>query len=56
VRHELDPGFFVVATQNPSSSRAPIRCPRAQLDRFLLRIQMGLPEPQSERALVSARP
>jgi MoxR-like ATPase len=54
VRHELDPGFFVVATQNPFEFEGTYPLPEAQLDRFLLRIQMGLPEPQSERALFRA--
>jgi MoxR-like ATPase len=54
VRHELDAGFFVVATQNPFEFEGTYPLPEAQLDRFLLRIQMGLPDPQSERALYRA--
>ncbi len=47
----LDPAFFVVATQNPIEHEGTYPLPEAQLDRFLTRIQMGLPDPESERRL-----
>ncbi|MCG8459497.1 MAG: MoxR family ATPase [Holophagales bacterium] len=50
-RHGLDPAFFVVATQNPIELEGTYPLPEAQLDRFLLRISMGLPEPEQEVAL-----
>ena len=37
--------FFVMATQNPLEQEGTYPLPEAQLDRFLVRIEMGLPEP-----------
>jgi MoxR-like ATPase len=51
VRQGLAEGFFVVATQNPIEFEGTYPLPEAQLDRFLLRIEMGIPEPAAERAL-----
>ncbi|MFO0864182.1 MAG: MoxR family ATPase [Gemmataceae bacterium] len=39
----LRPPFFVLATQNPVEQEGVYRLPEAQLDRFLLRIEMGYP-------------
>ena len=47
-RHQLDSGFFVVATQNPVEFEGTYPLPEAQLDRFLARIEMSLPEPEHE--------
>ncbi len=47
-RHELDPVFFVIATQNPVEFEGTYPLPEAQLDRFLARIEMTLPEPEQE--------
>ncbi len=47
-RHPLDEGFFVVATQNPIELEGTYPLPEAQLDRFLTRIEMALPPPESE--------
>ena len=44
----LDPGFFVIATQNPIEFEGVYPLPEAQLDRFLVRIEIGLPDAQSE--------
>jgi len=44
----LEPGFFVVATQNPIEFEGVYPLPEAQLDRFLVRIEMGLPAPEAE--------
>jgi MoxR-like ATPase len=46
--HALQPGFFVVATQNPLEFEGTYPLPEAQLDRFLVRIEMGLPARQAE--------
>ncbi len=43
--------FFVIATQNPVSQSGTFPLPESQLDRFLMRIQLGYPDPQAERAL-----
>ena len=45
--------FFVIATQNPSHQVGTFPLPESQLDRFLMRIQMGYPDAQAERALLS---
>ncbi len=39
----LPPPFLVIATQNPVEQEGVYRLPEAQLDRFLLRIEMGYP-------------
>ena len=44
----LEPGFFVIATQNPIEFEGVYPLPEAQLDRFLVRIEMGLPAPAAE--------
>lgn len=46
--------FFVVATQNPSHQIGTFPLPESQLDRFLMRIQLGYPDRQAERALLTA--
>jgi MoxR-like ATPase len=40
--------FMVLATQNPIEQEGVYRLPEAQLDRFLLRVQMGYPEHDGE--------
>jgi MoxR-like ATPase len=44
----LDAHFFVIATQNPIEFEGVYPLPEAQLDRFLARIEMGLPGPEAE--------
>lgn len=44
--------FFVIATQNPAYQIGTFPLPESQLDRFLLRIKLGYPDPQAERALL----
>ena len=46
--HELERPFFVIATENPIEYRGTYPLPEAQLDRFLLRIRMGYPQPEEE--------
>ncbi len=48
VSHPLAPGFFVVATQNPVDFEGTYPLPEAQLDRFLARVEMGLPDRDAE--------
>ena len=45
--------FFVIATQNPSYQAGTFALPESQLDRFLMRIQMGYPDAHAERGLLS---
>lgn len=44
--------FMVLATQNPVEQEGVYRLPEAQLDRFLLRIEMGYPGADSETAML----
>jgi MoxR-like ATPase len=44
--------FFVIATQNPSTQSGTFPLPESQLDRFLMRIELGYPDARSERALL----
>jgi len=44
--------FFVIATQNPAYQIGTFPLPESQLDRFLMRIELGYPEPLAERALL----
>src|SRR5262245_7987385 len=44
--------FMVLATQNPVEQEGVYRLPEAQLDRFLLRVEMGYPEPKQEVAML----
>jgi MoxR-like ATPase len=53
--HELPRPFLVIATQNPLEFEGTYPLPESQLDRFLLRIRMGYPEPEVERELLRAR-
>ena len=46
--------FFVIATQNPSSQIGTFALPESQLDRFLMRIELGYPDRQAERALLES--
>src|ERR671938_1215814 len=44
--------FFVIATQNPSEQVGTFPLPESQLDRFMMRIELGYPDREAERALV----
>jgi MoxR-like ATPase len=44
--------FFVIATQNPTSSGGTFSLPESQLDRFLLRLSLGYPAKSAEKALL----
>jgi len=45
--------FFVIATQNPTNQIGTFPLPESQLDRFMMRIQLGYPNAQAERGLLS---
>jgi MoxR-like ATPase len=51
--HALPEPFFVIATQNPVDLSGTFPLPDSQLDRFLLRLTLGYPNAESERALLS---
>ncbi|PBJ83267.1 ATPase [Lysobacteraceae bacterium NML93-0399] len=51
--HALPDPFFVIATQNPVDLSGTYPLPDSQLDRFLLRLNLGYPDRDAERALLS---
>jgi MoxR-like ATPase len=52
--HTLSDPFFVIATQNPLDLVGTFPLPDSQLDRFLLSISLGFPDPEIERELLVA--
>lgn len=50
--HALPEPFFVIATQNPATQIGTFPLPESQLDRFLMRIHLGFPGRDAERALL----
>ncbi|WP_152206862.1 AAA family ATPase [Marinobacter changyiensis] len=44
--------FFVIATQNPLEQGGTYPLPESQLDRFLMRLKLGYPDPRAERELL----
>lgn len=55
VTRALPDPFFVVATQNPSDQIGTFVLPESQLDRFLMRIELGYPPASAERSLLQQR-
>ena len=53
--HALPEPFFIVATQNPSFQVGTFPLPESQIDRFLMRIELGYPAPSHERQLLRGR-
>jgi len=51
----LGPPFLVIATQNPIDLEGTYPLPEAQLDRFLMRVGIGYPEPEAEREILRRR-
>jgi MoxR-like ATPase len=54
VEHTLPRPFHVLATQNPIEQEGTYPLPEAQLDRFLLQVNVGYPNPEAERAMLIA--
>src|SRR4051812_48832287 len=52
-RKLADP-FFVIATQNPVEQIGAYPLPESQLDRFLMAIEIGYPDPAAERELLAS--
>jgi MoxR-like ATPase len=52
--YSLPAPFFVVATRNPAHQIGTFPLPESQLDRFLMQIQLGYPEPREERVLLAS--
>ena len=51
--YTLPPPFFVIATRNPIHQVGTFPLPESQLDRFLMQIALGYPEPKDERQLLA---
>jgi len=49
---KLPEPFFVIATQNPMHQVGTFPLPESQLDRFLMRVKLGYPDRDAERALL----
>jgi MoxR-like ATPase len=52
--HDLPAPFHVLATQNPLEQEGTYPLPEAQLDRFLMRIDVGYPTREAERQMLLA--
>ncbi len=50
--YPLSDDFFVIGTQNPTDQLGAFPLPESQLDRFLVGLEIGYPDAQSERALL----
>jgi MoxR-like ATPase len=50
--YDLSPPFFLIATQNPIDHEGTFPLPEAQLDRFLIRMNMGYPKFESELVML----
>lgn len=53
--HLLEDPFFVLATQNPEEFYGTYPLPESQLDRFLMRLRLGYPPREVERAVLARR-
>lgn len=53
--YRLSNPFLIMATQNPIEYEGTFPLPEAQLDRFLIRIQIGYPKPAEELTILSAQ-
>jgi MoxR-like ATPase len=54
--YPLDPFFFVIATQNPVEMEGVYPLPLAQIDRFLMKLHIGYPDPEVEVGIVRDDP
>jgi MoxR-like ATPase len=52
ITHALPDPFFVLATQNPQRQIGTFPLPESQLDRFLMRIELGVPDRAAERSML----
>jgi MoxR-like ATPase len=51
--YQLEPPFFVLATQNPIELEGTYPLPEAQMDRFLFKVVMGAPKPEELREILN---
>ena len=52
ISHQMPDPFLVIATQNPIEYEGTFALPEAQLDRFMLRLRMGYPQPLEEMLIL----
>lgn len=52
ITRDLPSPYFVIATQNPTHQIGTFQLPESQLDRFLMCLSLGYPDPTAERALL----
>lgn len=50
--YQLEEPFLVLATQNPIEQEGTYPLPEAQLDRFMLKVNIGYPSPEEERVII----
>ncbi len=55
VSHPVPQPFVVLATQNPVEYEGTFPLPEAQLDRFMIRLSLGYPDPQDEMDVLAGR-
>lgn len=53
VTYSLEAPFFVIATENPIETAGTFPLPEAQLDRFLMKLNMGIPSMEEEIAIMN---
>ncbi len=53
--HHLKQPFFVIGTQNPLDQSGTFPLPESQLDRFMMKLNLGYPDQKAERALLSGQ-
>jgi MoxR-like ATPase len=53
VTYQLGMPFMVIATQNPIEHEGTYPLPEAQLDRFMMRLSLGYPSPESEAGILT---
>jgi MoxR-like ATPase len=55
ITHHLPVPFFVIATQNPQRQIGTYPLPESQLDRFLMRLQLGFPGRRAEKEMLAGQ-
>jgi MoxR-like ATPase len=55
ITYRMDNPFMILATQNPIEYEGTFPLPEAQLDRFIMRVQMGYPTPAEEITILSSQ-
>ncbi len=55
IQYDLDPPFFVIATQNPIELEGTYPLPFSQMDRFIIRLHIGYLGDESEKEMLKAQ-